>query len=238
MAVDDYALTTLAKLKQHPGMRNVPTADDAELEDLINSFSKAIRHFTGREFAPRTPTLDTDPVVERIFDYDGEGYLNLEPFEARSITTVKLYVDDNAAVTLLAGDWRPGPRHLSDEATYFFLSLREMASLKTPIPWAREFPPYGLGVSGRWGAGPKAGASGSMVPADVDRACRIAVANAYRNPEGFASRRLGEFDVVEAADVDVEGGLGALSLPRDARNLLGPYRRPRSRRRHRYSTTA
>jgi hypothetical protein len=239
-SLNDDVLTTLAWVKRHPSLAKIPELDDDELRDLINTYSRAIRHFTGREFAPMTPADDADPPVERLFDWSGEGSLNLEPYEARAITAVKIYVDDHPAVELVAADWRPGPRHRSDEGTYFWVSIQEHRFLQTPLPYwtSASFAPYGIGVTGRWGAGAAAGAADSRIPPDVDRACRIAVANAYRNPEGFASRRMGEFDVVEEVAIDVEGGPGELSLPKDARNLLGPYRRPKARRRWRSAGTA
>lgn len=233
MAVADYALTTLANAKSI--LRVTSTADDAKLELYINAYSRAIRHYTGREFAPKTPANDVDAAVERILQWDGKGGLTLEPYEARSITTVKLYVGNAAGQTIAVDDWRAEPRAKSDEGTYLWLAMRDVTNLEGSAFPKPQLATYGVGVTGRWGAGDKAGEAASKVPPDVEMACVIAVANAYRNPEGFAQRSVGEMDVYESAEPDTDDGL---ALPRDARYLLIPYRRQRARMKARAGITA
>jgi len=64
------------------------TADsqDSLLAFCINAASQAIINFTEREFQP----TDNDT---RTINYDGEGVLNLTPWELRSVTNLDLVLD-------------------------------------------------------------------------------------------------------------------------------------------------
>ncbi len=218
MALGNYALTTVAKAVAHiPG--KVPSADQAAeglIEDLVNAYSRAIANYTRREWKP------TANGVARKFVVDRSGVLSLAPYDLRTITSITLNTDLPAAdqTVLFAGDanreadYRLFPRALSSEATYWWIELGGAR----PVPdWATRAPYWGREVTilGDWGVG--------TVPADVELACKIAVANAYRNREGFQSGSLGERDFVEESESDTE--TVGQSLPRDARNLLIPYRR-------------
>lgn len=233
MALNADALTSVESCRRT--LRLKAGVDTNELEDAINAYSRAGRHFTGREFAPRTPANDADSDVERILPWNGEGSVSLEPYEARSISAVRLHVGLSSPVAVPTSDWRGGPRSRTDEGTFLWLAIYDFAELDVPTPVSpQRLPPgsYDVGVVGRWGAGPRYGETGSMVPPDVELACRIAVANAYRNPEGFASRTIGELDVTEET-VPLDEAHPGLSLPRDSRNLLRPYQRPKARMRYR-----
>lgn len=235
---DAANLTTIAAIKRMPSLKNIPLPDEEALQDDIAAYSRAIRHFTGREFMPKTPASDSSAEVNRTFTYDGMGSLSLEPFEARSVSAVNIRSEGVTAST--APDpvyWWPGPTEKTDEGTYLWLRLPEYAAAYGPFPVANANPGYLatnrpvvylITVTGRWGAG--------VVPPDVELACRIAVAHHYRAPEGMASRSVGEMVfTTDPGDPTVEDGL---SLPRDARYLLGPYRRQRAKMRHRAGVTA
>lgn len=237
MALNADALTTVEKAALYlarTGAGNEQT--EAELDDadfvelLVNSYSRAIRNYTLREFVPKVPASDTDPVVERLFAYAGDGYLSLAPYELREVTSVVLFSDQPAAsqLTLAAetasapAEYRLGPRQKTPEGTWLWISLPYVTSTRTLLPVGNGGNPYAscyqteVAITGRWGVG--------SVPADVELACLIAVANAYRNPEAFGSRSLGELGFSEQPEpfgADSESH----SLPRDARALLSPYRR-------------
>lgn len=211
-----------------------------QIQAAINAYSRAIANYTGREFLPLTPAYvngeDTADPVEREFLYDGTGYLNLEPFEAREITGLSLR-QGTLTQEFQASDWFAGPPARSGEGTYFWLELPDWCSEGIWLPSANLSPQWWRGrrqtlrvvVEGRWGAG--------IVPEDVRTACEIAVANRFRNPEGMARRAYGEGDFSPHLPDLTEIGLG-MSLPPDARALLGPYRRPRARMRRGSVTTA
>jgi hypothetical protein len=75
---------------------------------------------------------------------------------------------------------------------------------------------YEVTINADWGV------TDSDMPDDIELAIWIAVANAYRNPEGFMRRQLGP---LSASDYDDPVSTEGLSLPRASRSLLAPYRR-------------
>lgn len=202
----DSALITLEKARRH--IKRLPTDDSADfvLVDLIEQASAAIADYTEREFLPKTPDTDDDDPVARLFRYEADGVLSLAPYEARTITSV--LVD---AKELLSTQWKAEPRNGTKQGTFLYLTLR----LPIPALWKwpiDRFTGYEVTVTGLWGIG--------TVPAAVERACLITVADWYRNPEGMASRG-GELTFTEVSEVDP----AARSLPPDARAILSSYRR-------------
>lgn len=212
MALASYALTTAQKARSY--VKRVPTDNSADplLETLINAYSKAIINYVEREFKPKTDD------ATRVFRYDNGGYLSLAPYDLRSVTTVTLYSDlptssqdvlDPQSDTI-ESEYRLEPRQGTPEGTYLWMVLPNV----TRSAWRRARVGQ-VSILGNWGM--------NETPADVELACLIAVANSYRNPEGFASRSLGELSFTEADTAAAVGG--AQSLPPDARALLGPYKR-------------
>src|SRR3712207_1644274 len=114
------ALTDVSTVKEE--LRSVPAGKEPQLERLINAYSRAIRHYTGRQFKPKQ---DGDT---KSYAYDGEGYLNLEPYEARAITSVTI---ESAAVA--AGEWRAMPFEKTEEGTYLWLALVSPAASLTGV---------------------------------------------------------------------------------------------------------
>lgn len=249
MSLNSDALTTVADAVSYITGK-VPQADQSDggkVERLINAYSRAIRNYTLREFKPKTPAADSDQPVTRRFRYDGEGSVSFAPYELRSLGgggyggtgAVTLYSDFPGAsqrvltqlTSLVQAQFRLGPRQQTPDGTYLWISL---PSLKGPRAGANmigieqmptsqlvegfPIPPVyfeiEVSVSGYWGVG--------AAPADVELACLIAVANQYRDPEGFATRQIGDLSFSEVAEV---GDVVGRSLPPDARALLGPYRR-------------
>lgn len=205
------------------------------LEDLINEASLAIAHYCNRQFTPeRTAAnrwpLQSDPLatgVRKVFDYRPGGFLSLEPYEIRTVASVVLGYDLPVAsqVTLSAGDatheaeYRFVPASAPPGGTYWSVALPTQGS-PTSVVWASssfgDLVDRQVAITGDWGA------AAGMVPHDVARAAKIAVADWFRNPEGYARRRVGELDIEEA----VPESSGA--LPTGARLILEPFRRTQS----------
>jgi hypothetical protein len=231
MGLNADALTDVTKVRRIPSLKNLPPDEGTNdwLEDTINAYSRAIRHYTGREILPKTPGGNPESTwLERKFPYDGLGFLNLEPFEVREIQELRLYTGTVAAQAFPASDWFAGPEHKTDEGTYLWLATRNLR--ETSLTIAHESHWHGrwtVGVVGRWGAG--------VVPPDFEKACRIAVANYVLSPEGFTRRRIGE---LEADELTEPAGTLGISLPQDSRYLLLPYQRQNARRRFRTRVTA
>lgn len=229
MSLNTDALTTVQAVKDELGNQG---ANVVRIERHINAYSPAIRHFTGRQFFSEGASA-----TEKVFPYDGQGYLSLEPYEARTVTAVKLYRDSATLVqTYAAIDWHPYPRQKTTEQTYLWLALAKFG--RGGLPVANRalldvmqddvYDLYDVGVTGTWGA--------ASVPGDVAMACIIACVNAYRHEEGYVTRTVD--DLGAAREAEAEEFVEPMSLPRDSRALLLPYRRQRARHRNRTGVTA
>jgi hypothetical protein len=187
-------------------------ADDANLLAItIDGISAAIILHTEREFFDPT---GSDEDLARTFEYDGSGFLNLAPYDLRSITSVTLAGQTLTATTGAGdGDYVPMPRNKNRWGTYDYLTIRGYFKLgpshflSSPILKTRD-----VVITGKWGM--------TAVPADVELACLIAVDDHYRNPEQAEQRGSGEFQLVEAPRVPGSGG-----LPQGALDKLEPFRR-------------
>jgi hypothetical protein len=216
------ALTTVEHAKawlSQSSVNNVLNNDRLQL--LINSYSSAIRSYTRRQFFPET-------AVTRKFRYEGSGYISLAPYELRAVTTLTLYTDFpqsswvvlNAQSATVESDYRLEPRNKTLEGTYLWLVLPELGQFSPLVPEpivSRRPKASEVTLAGDWGC--------AAVPADVELACLIAVANGYRNPEGFATRSLGGLSFSENVEAAMTGDETGMALPRDARALLAPFRR-------------
>jgi hypothetical protein len=222
-----YALTTVAEFLGYLGE---PPDTQGKQRDkaqrLINAYSAAIRRYIKRQLLP------SEDGTEKTFAYTGNGFLSLAPFEARAINAVTLHTDlaESAWVVLAnqsptqEAQWRAGPRHRSEQGTYWYLQIPELGPYHPyydePITsLTRRNLGYQVTVDADWGV-----AAESDVPDDVELALWIACANAWRNPEGYQSRRLGPLAATDYQDW-VPGTEEGLSLPRASRALLSGYRR-------------
>lgn len=212
MALNPNALTTVDRVKKHLRRNGITDAAGDELLELyINAYSNAIAAYCDRRFKP------TETAVSKTFRYDGSGYLNLAPYELRALTLLEFDSDTVSPYFVLSSDYRLEPRG-SDllTGTYLWVSLPRLdrgawpGNLPTPLD--RE-----VRITGDWGP--------ASVPSDVELACVIACANAFRNPEGTAQRAGGGGMDFGEEDFGGEAPGVGLSLPQDARAILGPYRR-------------
>jgi hypothetical protein len=249
MPLTSDALTTVEKARLYVRRLGSQTDADDQLELLINAYSKAIRNYTLREFVPKTPAADSSQPVTRLFRYDGEGSMTLAPYELRSLGGsgyggtggIVLYSDlpSGSQQTLQAqagaiqSQYRLGPRNGTTEGTYLWMELPRLRGQGSTgltgyagVPGGHfvegfPLPPLyyeiEVAVTGYWGAG--------TVPADVELACLVSVANGFRNPEGFGSRALGDISIAEIPDLPGDDS----ALPASARKLLAPYRRKAAR---------
>lgn len=219
-----YALTTAEAFIEYLGEPpdSTGTATD-RANRLINSYSLAVTRFLRRQWKP----LEND--TDKIFYYTGNGFLSLAPYEARVINTVTLYTDMPDAGHLVLynhsstqeSQWRARPSNKSDVGTYLYMTLPELGQYHPyydePVTTLnRRNLGYEVTINGDWGVAEE------DIPDDIELAVWIAVANAWRNPEGFQSRRLGALEGIDYNDPSTTDGL---SLPRASRSLLSPYRR-------------
>lgn len=218
------ALTTVDEFLayiQEPADQSGAQIDRAQR--LINSYSAAAMKFLRRTWKP------VEDATDKIFYYTGNGFLSLAPFEARTIYTVTLYTDQPSSnwMVLSNGDstteaqWRARPANQTEQGTFLYMTLPEIGPYHPyydePVTTLnRRNLGYEVTVNADWGV------TQEDVPYDIQLAIWIAVANNWRNPEGYAQRRMGPMQIMEAPDPSgTEGG----ALPRDSRSLLYPYRR-------------
>jgi hypothetical protein len=231
-AVSTTALTDLLSAREFVLEDATDDTQDFRLDRLINAYSRAIYKYTRREWRPQSSSV-------RSFSYDGSGVLELAnpDSDARSVTAVTLYTDLPTAsqVTLTApstsveGDWRLEPIGGTPEGTYLRIDFTSL--LQRPFN-VGGFPGYGssqyfqqridykVNVTGTWGIC----ATLADVPEEVQLACLISVADAYRNPEGFASRLIGPLQLTEETPASPSETFAPRDLPPEARSLLDPYR--------------
>lgn len=198
-------LTDDATLRAFRPIRNTQEATTTRIALLISAMSSAIRRYTQREFLGKNlgEGFNPDATETRTFAYDGSGYLSMAPFEARAITTVQLEGDELEAVT--GSDSVGSTRYLAQppqkttEGTYLYLTLPTIQSCRD-----RDLL---VEVTAKWGI--------VDLPDDVELAALHAVADAYGNPEGAASRNLGDGLILEEGNDEASG-----SLPRASRALL------------------
>ena len=192
------------------------TDDTTLLELAINGVSAALINYTERE--PFDPT-GSNADLARTFEYDGSGFLNLAPYDLRSITSITLGGQMLSATTGAGdGDYVPMPRNKNRWGTYDYLIIRGYFKLgpshflSSPILRTRD-----VVITGKWGI---SYSGGPGVPDEMYQACLIGVDDRYRNPEQAAQRGAGEFQIVEEPRVPGSGG-----LPQGAIDEVEPLRR-------------
>ena len=203
------ALTTLGETREYVLRDATDDSQDRKLIVLINAYSRAVEKYTRREWLPIM--LDDT----RSFQYDGSGFMSLEPSDLREITSVVLNSHYPAGYQeiLIAGsdsalgNYWPKPAGRTAEGTYWWMEL----------PTYRHSGSYEVEVTGDWGIG--------TVPADVELALWIAIDDSYKNPTGFAGGEVGGLGFTEIGEITNEPDNRARNLPIESRALLAPYRR-------------
>lgn len=233
--LDPTALVTLADVRAFVFRDVTDNAQDRELVERINEYSRAVTRYTNREWLPQATA------ATRSFSYDGGGFLSLAPYEARTVTAVTLFTDQPSAsqIGLTApggateGQWRLFPANKTPEGTYLGLDLPTIGRGRSYIDGeffytgGYSFPSaYFRGtttvtVAGDWGVA----TSLDGVPSDVQLAVKVAIADAYRNPAGFQTGTFGPTTFTEEAVTGTSDEVYARNLPYETRALLEPYRR-------------
>lgn len=200
------ALVGLEEARLFVLRRSADRTRDELLIDAINDVSGAIWDYCQREFKP------TAINAARIFNYDGQGKLDLAPYDLRALTSVKLYTDLASAqqVTLTGSQYRLEPRGGSRAGTYLAVALPYPSYVETT---------YGFGwqvtVTGDWGM--------AETPYAVKLACKQWVDNLVKNPGSWASSEYNGYSVQPEFD---EPGRRA-GMPPAVRHRLEPWRRNR-----------
>lgn len=204
------ALITLEEARLFVLRNAADQTRDELLIDAINDVSAAIWDYCKREFLP------TATAVTRVFGYDGQGALDISPYDLRAVTGsgIVLYTDRAAAsqVTLTTAQYRLDPRGTTPEGTYLAVAL--------PVPSLAEVD-YGFGwqlaIHGDWGM--------AAVPRHAKMAAKQWVENLVKNPGSYASTQSAGFQVFPEQD---EIGRRA-GMPPAVRHRLESLRRKNDR---------
>jgi len=181
-----YALTTLAKLREHLDRTEDATeAEDDELIRVINAKSNAMRLFAEREFVP----AGDEDLIRTFLVEDLNGFVNLAPFDLRSVTSITL---DGVALAETAYDLFP--LNKTREDTYLWL---ELAALLPEQCGTRNW--RKLEIEGLWGM--------EAIPPDVEHGCLVACSHDVLSPFGFAAISRGRSSFIDNAS-DGEWGSG------------------------------
>ncbi len=203
------ALTTLGATREYVLRDVTDDSQDRKLIRLINAYSSAVERYTRREWLPQVTA------AARKFQYDGSGFMSLEPYDLRTVTSAVMntHYPTGYQETLIAGtasvvgNYWLNPRGGTPQSTYWWLEL----------PLGVQLGSYEVTVTGNWGIG--------TVPDDVELAVWIAVDDAFKNPTGFSGGSVGGLEFTELAETTLEPDARARNLPLESRALLSPYRR-------------
>lgn len=189
-------LCTLEDVRLFLGKDDSDTSQDAVIASLISRASLAIMRDCQREFAPASSS------AARVFRYSTPGRMSLAPYEARTVTNVRMDSDQASPVTLTASQYRLWPVPAPD-GTYLTL-LFDGTEGSSSSAWRDRV----VEVTGTWGM--------AAVPEDVRHACVVTAATWFRRDvAAFSTTFKLDEDRVERPEV----------LPAQVRGLLDRYRR-------------
>lgn len=150
-------LCTTAEVRAFLQKPAADTAQDAIIAALITRASGTIHDFCQREFAS-----DVSGSTARTFEYRGGGFLDLAPYDARTVSQVKVDTDETSPTTLQTTDWRLFPYPAADGV---YTALRLAPSLAhSRARWQQRL----VEVTGTWGF--------SAVPDEVKHHAIVTVA--------------------------------------------------------------
>lgn len=198
------ALVTLEEARRYIWRDEDDGTRDEILIEAVNDVSEAITTHCEREFKPTA-------AATRTFAVNANGFVNLAPYDLRTVTTFTLYTDQDIAVqrVLTTSEYRLGPVGSSKAGTYLWA--------KTIAPTVSEVEP-GFGwqatILGDWGM--------TSVPYAVRLACKQWVENIVKNPGAFASSEMAGYLVVPEVD---PAGARPAGMPPAVRRRLEPWKR-------------
>lgn len=186
-------LVSLAKVKQSIGITG--TGKDDETTDAILAASRLIQDLYEREFTPTTSAT-------RTFAVDPSGWVDLAPYDLRTITTVTLD-PAGAATVLTTADYETHP-YPARHGVYTALDITKTL----PTTTGR----LTVSIAGAWGF--------AAVPLDVERACIETVRAVTRSDPGNWAAVASQ----DGRPVDPMPQ-GTYALPAAAKAWLDPYKR-------------
>ena len=193
-------LTTLASVRRHMQITDGADTDlDAQIDALIPAASDAIMDYAQREFK-----TDTNGSTARKFRYDGNGVLDLAPWDLRTLSSVKIDTDIGSGTTLTSSEYRLQPVG-AVHGVYHSIHLPGFAVPNTAgsSPGYRE-----VQVTGTWGF--------VTIPEKVRMAANITIAFWLRS----TAQHMGSFMAEDGGDT-----LRAPMLPTIVKGLLDSYRK-------------
>jgi hypothetical protein len=198
-------LATLDEVKAYLDIPEDDTTRDDVLQGLVDSVSREIVRFTGREIAPMVPASDDDDDVTRIVSYRaGDSFIDLYPYEARSVSAVTVDFGGSYPWELVTVDYMLEPI-TSPNGVYDRIMLRNATRRRVDNGFDR----MPVAVTGRWGW--------PEVPAEVKGWVYELVEDRFRE------------DVAAYADIDgnVSAGPGGpKTIPFRIRDAMAAIKRP------------
>ena len=94
--IASYDLCTVEHVRRR--MSSQSTAQDDLIQDLVTAASITIMDWCGRQFIK-----DTDTPTVKLFPYAGDGFVSLAPFDARTVTQIRIDTDTTTPTTLTQG---------------------------------------------------------------------------------------------------------------------------------------
>lgn len=125
------SLVTLEEVKDFLEIAEDDDGEDALLGGYIESVSRAFRNHTKREF-------EATDGQERHFAHRGGVLLNVDPYDLRSVSSVRIAVDSGSPKTLEEGEYRLRPLPAVDDVYQWIRFTREV--------WPGE-----VAIEGDWG---------------------------------------------------------------------------------------
>jgi hypothetical protein len=176
-------LTDLEAVREHMQLADDDETQDELIDALIPAVSALVTEYADREF------VDSGAGETRQFYYDGRGLLNLSPYDAQAVSTVR-FVDESAAI---------------DASTWGVWPLPAKHGVVSHLTMPRQSRRRAVEVAGTWGW--------ESVPDAVERATIIAVIYMLRTSSQWVSD---EFDIaagLQGARMALPGATRALIEP-------------------------
>lgn len=193
MAAQD--LTTLTAVRRFLQKSATDTAQDDEIGYMITSASDAIMRYCQREFKSTA-----SPGTVRKFEYRGNGYLDLAPFDLRSVTLIRMDPDLSSPYTVNTAEYRLYPQHVP-QGVYTAIRLDPVLAY-TASRWAHRI----VEVTGTWGF--------ASVPSEVEHATILTV-NTWLKSDVTAYESVLSVDQTQ---LDRPAG-----IPSRAQQILAPF---------------
>lgn len=151
-------LCEVADVKDFLQKSDTDTSEDTIIAALCSAASTSITTHCEHEFEPPG---DPEEEIAREFEYVGGGILSLAPYDIRSVSQIRIDVDQGDPTTLEAEEFRlPQPQPLGAAAS---IRLEPYLS-HSRTRWAQRM----VEVTGKWGL--------PSIPVDVKQAAIITVA--------------------------------------------------------------